>query len=311
MDTPETPSTVDYRPSVESEGHPAAYPPLPGYELLGELGRGGMGVVYKARQSGLGRIVALKMILASGMSPKAMSRFRFEAESLARLNHPNIVQVYEIDEYQGSPFFSMEFVEGGTLAQQLSGNPQNPVAAAVLLGTVARAAHAAHLKGIVHRDLKPGNLLLTLERAPKIADFGLAKQRDDEEWLRGVTATGAVIGTPEYMAPEQARGDFRDITPRTDVYALGAILYKMLTGRPPFKGVTTLDTLTLILTHDPVSPRSMLPTVPLQLETICMKCLRKEASQRYSTALTLAEELHQFTQGGGESQRKKWWHLWK
>jgi WD40 repeat protein len=272
---------------------PPLPPPAPaGYELLGELGRGGMGVVYKATQVKLGRLVALKMILAGGHAgADDLARFRTEAEAIARLQHPNIVQVFEVGEYEGKPFFSLEFCPGGTLADKLAGTPIAPREAARLVETLARAMHAAHRKGVVHRDLKPGNVLLAEDGTQKITDFGLAKKLEEA----GHTQTGAVMGTPSYMAPEQAEG--KPAGPAADVYALGALLYECLTGRPPFKAATTLDTLMQVVADEPVPPRQLQTTVPADVETICLKCLRKEPAQRYGSAEELAGDLRRFQSG--------------
>lgn len=267
-------------------------PNIPGYEVLGELGRGAMGVVYKARQVNLKRVVALKMILAGGQAGSEMvARFRAEAESVAKLQHPHIVQIHEIGEHEGRPYFSLEFLEGGSLDRKLSGNPQPPKSAAELVETIARAMQAAHERGIVHRDLKPGNVLLSVEGMPKITDFGLAKQLDVDS---GQTQSGAILGTPSYMAPEQASGRSRDIGPASDIYALGAILYEMLTGRAPFKGASVLDTLEQVRSQEPVSPRQLQPQLPRDLDTICLKCLEKTPGKRYSSAAALADDLVRF-----------------
>jgi serine/threonine-protein kinase len=270
---------------------------VPGYDILGILGRGGMGVVYKARQAGLNRVVALKMIRDSALAgPEERTRFRHEAEAVAQLQHPNIVQIHEVGEHQGLPFFSLEFVPGGSLAEQLHGTPQPPRVTAQTVETLARAVHAAHQRGTVHRDLKPANVLLTADGTPKISDFGLAKQLGAGP---GLTATGAVVGTPSYMAPEQAGGKSttRAVGPAADVYALGAILYELLTGRPPFLAETTLDTLQQVLTQEPVPPRQLQPKVPRDLETVCLKCLHKEPERRYASAHDLAEDLRRFLAG--------------
>ena len=268
---------------------------LPGYEILDELGRGGMGVVYRARQVGLNRPVALKMILAgSHAGPNERARFRIEAEAVARLQHPNIVQVYEVGECDGRPFLSLELVEGGGLERKLAGVPQPPREAASLVEVLARAVHHVHRHGILHRDLKPSNVLLTTEGVPKITDFGLAKLLDSDS---GQTPTEALIGTPGYMAPEQASGHARLISARSDVYALGAILYESLTGRPPFRAETPLDTIRLVLSQEPVSPTRLQPRMSRDLETICLKCLEKEPQQRYADAGTLADDLARFQAG--------------
>jgi WD40 repeat protein len=285
----------------------SAWPHVPGYEVLGELGRGGMGVVYKARHVQLDRVVALKMVLP-GAEARAddLARFRAEALAVARLQHPNIVQVYEVGEHQGRPFFSMEYVDGGSLSPRVRGTPLPPRAAAELVEMLARAVHHAHERGVVHRDLKPANVLLAAcglaagarpqaaYGVPKITDFGLAK-RLDADGLQ--TRTGAVLGTPSYMAPEQARGQNRAVGPAVDVYALGAILYECLTGRPPFKGATPVDTVLQLLDSEPIPPRRLQPDCPPGLETVCLKCLHKEPRQRYAGALALAEDLHRFRAG--------------
>jgi WD40 repeat protein len=297
--------------AVQAEG-------VPGYEILEELGRGGMGVVYKARQVSLGRIVALKMILAGGHAGKEqLARFKTEAEAIARLQHPNIVQVHEVGEREGMPYFSLEFCDGGSLDCKLAGAPLPPEQAAKLTETLARAMGAAHRANVIHRDLKPANILLSFSRDaiaergevgalrsedsasrlndvfPKITDFGLAKKLDEA----GQTQTGAVMGTPSYMAPEQAGGKSKDIGPLADVYALGAILYECLTGRPPFKAATALDTLVQVVSEEPVPPRQLNAKVPADLETICLKCLRKEPGKRYATGEELAEDLARWQRG--------------
>jgi serine/threonine protein kinase len=267
-------------------------PDIPGFEILDELGRGGMGVVYRARQKSLGRVVALKMLLAGPLAGgEDLARLRSEAESIARLQHPNIVHVYDIGEHQGWTFISLEFLEGGNLAKTLDGRPRTPVEAAELIETLARAVHAAHQRGVVHRDLKPANVLLTSDGTPKITDFGLAKRIDMEV---GQTRTGAVMGTPCYMAPEQAEGKSKSIGPATDVYALGAMLYELLTGRPPFHSDSAFGIMMQVVNNDPVPPRRLQPGLPQALEQICLKCLNKDPGQRYPSALALAEELKRF-----------------
>jgi WD40 repeat protein len=267
---------------------------VPGYQIKGKLGEGGMGVVYKARHIALNRVVALKMILAGGHAREAdLLRFRTEAEAIARLQHPNIVQVYEVGEHDGQPFFSLEFCSGGSLERKLNGTPLPPGEAARLVETLARAMHAAHEKNVIHRDLKPANVLLAEDGTPKITDFGLAKKLDDV----GQTASGAIMGTPSYMAPEQAGGKSKEMGPAVDVYALGAILYELLTGRPPFKAATALDTIMQVVADEPVSPAQLNAKVPRDLETICLKALAKEPVRRYATGRDLADDLARFTAG--------------
>lgn len=282
--------TVPLKGLATAEGAPPDLL-IAGHEILGELGRGAMGVVYKARQVSLKRQVALKMILAgSHASPRALERFRTEAEAVARLAQPNIVQIYEIGEHDGQPYFSLEFCAGGSLARKLGGAPQPPHEAAGLIEVLARAMHAAHQAGVIHRDLKPANVLLANDGTPKIADFGLAKKLDEP----GMTASGDIMGTPSYMAPEQAGGKVKEMGPATDVYALGAILYELLTGRPPFRGATQLDTLLQVVSLEPVPPSRLQPQTQRDLETICLKCLQKEPRQRYASAEALADDLRCF-----------------
>jgi tetratricopeptide (TPR) repeat protein len=297
----EPPATRPWDNERAGESHPspaadgAGRVQVPGYEVLGLLGRGGMGVVYLARQVALNRLVALKMIRAGDeANPADLARFRSEAAAVARLQHPNIVQIHEVGERDGLPYFSLEYVEGGTLARKLQATPQPARDAARLMETLARAMHVAHQRGIVHRDLKPANVLLTSDGTPKISDFGLAKRLDD---AAGPTVSGAIMGTPSYMAPEQAGGSSRRIGPAADVYALGAILYEMLTGRPPFKGATVYDTVLQVLREEPVAPRRLQSTVPRDLDTICVKCLQKLPARRYPDAAALADDLRRFLAG--------------
>lgn len=268
---------------------------VPGYEILGELGRGGMGVVYRARQLKLNRLVALKMILSGNHAGHDdLIRFRNEAEAVASLQHPHIIKIYEVDEFEGRPYFSLEFCSGGSLADQLDGTPWPPAKAAELILILARAIHTAHQASIIHRDLKPANVLLATDGSPRITDFGLAKKMDS---LTGPTQTGDVMGTPSYMAPEQASGHSRQVGPVTDVYALGAILYELLTGRPPFKAATPLETVLQVLNADLVPPRKLQPRLPRDLETVCLQCLRKEPYKRPSSAQALADDLQRFLNG--------------
>jgi eukaryotic-like serine/threonine-protein kinase len=263
------------------------------YDILEVLGRGGMGVVYKARHRSLGRLAALKMILSAEHASRAeLCRFQSEAEAVGQLRHPNIVQIYEVDEADGNPYFALEFVEGGTLSTRISRQPLPTRQAAELIEALARGIHVAHQAGILHRDLKPGNILLTLDEVPKIADFGLAKRMDDDSAHN--TGTGSILGTPAYMAPEQAEGKNRGLGPGVDIYALGSVLYHMLTGRPPFVGETVLDTLQHVKYDDPIPPGRLRPRVPRDLEIICLKCLQKEPRKRYASAEDLADDLGRY-----------------
>jgi serine/threonine-protein kinase len=267
-------------------------PHLPGYDVQAVLGHGGMGIVYKAWHQRLHRVVALKMMLAGNYArPHERERFVREAEAVASLRHDNIVQVHDAGDLDGRAYFTMEYVEGGSLAQKLAGIPQPAHEAASLVATLAEAIQAAHQGGIVHRDLKPANILLTADGTPKIADFGLARQVDGGPAL---TRSGCRVGTPSYMAPEQAMGKSGAIGPATDIYALGALLYETLTGRPPFRGETATETERQVISQDPVAPSRLNRRVPRDLETICLKCLRKDPRRRYATAAALAEDLQRF-----------------
>jgi tetratricopeptide (TPR) repeat protein len=270
-------------------------PSIPGYEVQDLLGRGGMGVVYRAVQKHLKRPVALKMVRGDlSFDPGQVERFRVEAESIASLRHPNVVQIYEIGESGGVPYFSLEMLEGGTLARRLSSGPMVARAAATLTATLARTIAAVHRVGIIHRDLKPSNVLFDVDGTPKVTDFGLAKRLKVED---GQTLSGEVMGTPSYMAPEQAEGLTHQIGPPVDIYALGAILYEMLTGRPPFRGPTILETLRQVVFEDPVPPSRLQSRVSRDLETICLKCLAKAPARRYATADDLADDLDRFLAG--------------
>jgi serine/threonine protein kinase len=328
-------------------------PPVPGYEILGELGHGGMGVVYKARQTALNRLVALKMILPARASADDLERFRREARAVAALQHPNIIQIHEVGDCHGLPYFSLEFAAGGNLADRLTGKPQPPAACAALVETLARAIHYAHEHGFVHRDLKPSNILLSTpsppsapltplppsptegrggsqnaslpfspgwERGPggegllpKIGDFGLVRRFGTARGEATLTQADEMLGTPAYMAPEQVRGRSRDLGPAVDVYALGVILYEMLTGRPPFDAGEPFETMRLVLEQEPVPPRALQPKVPPDLETICLKCLEKEPPRRYPSALGLAEDLRRFQAGEPIVARPTpaWERAWK
>ncbi len=297
---PAAPSTLGHSaesastdPAAPSAARPDA--PPPGYEFLRVLGRGGMGIVYRAHQLALKRDVAIKMMLARrGATAEQIARFRSEAEAVARFQHPNIVQIFEVGDADGQPYCVLEFVGGGTLAERIKRQPPTPVEAAALAECIARAAHYAHQRQILHRDLKPGNVLLTADGAPKIADFGLAKHLDDDA---GQTREGDVVGTPRYMAPEQARGDPAGLGPHTDVYAIGVMLYEMLTGRVPFNGSSTIELLHRVQHAEPPPPRSVAPGIPANLETICLKCLRKDPNDRYRSAMLLAQDLERFQSG--------------
>jgi tRNA A-37 threonylcarbamoyl transferase component Bud32 len=309
------------RPRAAREPPGASPLPAPqGYEIGEEIGRGGMGVVYKARQAGLNRTVALKVILSGPYANEAaLARFRGEAEAVARLQHPAIVQVFELGQFEGRPFLAMEYVGCGSLAQRVGGTPQTPREAAQLVEHLARAIHVVHQQGIVHRDLKPANILLSHapttplgQSAPKIVDFGLAKFLDAEG--PAATASLDVLGTPLYMAPEQAAGRAKEVGPAVDVYALGAVLYLLLTGEPPFKGETVFDTLQQIRSRDPVPPGRLLMGLSRDLETICLKCLEKEPRKRYASAELLADDLRRFLTGQPVLARPTpWWercHKW-
>lgn len=285
-------------------------PQIPGYEIIRVVDEGGMGVVYEAKQTALRRTVAVKMISGLRLGPTQVARFRSEAEACARLQHPNFVQIIEVGQVNGRPFYSMEFVDGGSLAQHLAQARPGPRHAAEMVCTLAKAIHTAHAAGIVHRDLKPSNILLAktgsqsqvnisslatdhwpLTTVPKIADFGLAKRLDTDS---GHTQTGEVLGTPSYMAPEQANGQKDRIGAATDVYALGAILYEMLTGKPPFLGDSPLATLRLITSEEPIAPSRLAPATPPDLEAICLKCLEKVPAARYASAGDLAADLQHY-----------------
>jgi eukaryotic-like serine/threonine-protein kinase len=336
LGTPKSPERADAkRESISSAARLQAVS-VPGYDILEELGRGGMGVVYKARHRRLQRLVALKMVLAGAhVGQVGLARFRAEAEAVAKLLHSNIVQIYETGEHEGRPYFSLEYVDGGSLDQRIRESPTSPRAAAQLVETLARTMDVAHQRGIVHRDLKPANILLaeigsqsSLVRGrdldssslpsnhwsrntiPKIADFGLAKRVDGDS---SQTQSGTILGTPSYMAPEQAGGKNREIGPAADIYSLGAILYELLVGRPPFKAGNPIDTVRQVIEQEPVPPRQLEPRVPHDLQTICLKCLEKDPSHRFPTAADLADDLRRFVEGEPIHARPTpaWERAWK
>jgi tetratricopeptide (TPR) repeat protein len=315
FELPSATQVVNWHQQTARKAAPVSVPKLPGYEILGELGRGGMGVVYKARQLGLNRLVALKVILATAQAnTEDRARFRLEAEAVARLHHDHIVPIFDVGEHNNTPYFSLEYCAGGTLAGQLGGTPLPPKTAVRLIEPIAHAIQSAHDQALIHRDIKPGNILLQtvdgqplpagdpsdrslrLEQiVPKLTDFGLAKELDGSS---GATKTGALLGTPSYMAPEQADPKHtHDLSPATDVWALGAVLYECLTGRPPFKSRTPMTTIMQVLTDDPVPPTRLQPNVPRDLETIVLKCLHKTPSKRYHSAAALADDLRRFREG--------------
>jgi serine/threonine-protein kinase len=298
---PETDSAEDPRTAP----HDLDLPRVPGYEPIGVLGRGGVGVVYKAVQVGLNRAVALKMPLAGALATRSERlRFAREAELVAALRHPHIVQVYDVGEVDGQPYFTMEFVDGGSLAEAIAGTPWPARDAAGLLTHLADAVAAAHSGGIVHRDLKPSNVLLAADGTPKVTDFGLARHLGLGSSL---TQSGTAVGTPSYMAPEQAQGRTGEVGPASDLYALGAILYELLTGRPPFRAESAAETMYQVITQDPAPPSRLNARVPRDVETICLKCLHKEPHARYATSAALAEDLRRFLRGESIAAHPERW----
>ncbi|MCA9260308.1 MAG: serine/threonine protein kinase, partial [Planctomycetales bacterium] len=285
---PEEPATATapaFRASLAAPYDEAPPRRLGDFELLDELGRGGMGVVYRARQDSLGRDVAVKVLLSGTRASYAdQARFQAEVESAARLDHPNIVPIFDTGQSDGWRYFGMKLVEGETLATQLATGPMPHRAAAELVEIIAQAIAYAHQQGVVHRDLKPANILIDRGGAPHITDFGLAKSTSSSHSL---TNTGAILGTPSYMAPEQAAGDRGEVGPASDVFSLGAILYALLTGRPPFQGATPVDTVLALLEQDPPPPRLLNPKIPRDLEMIVMRCLQKPPELRYASAEAL------------------------
>jgi serine/threonine protein kinase len=265
------------------------------YELLSEIARGGMGIVYRARQRNLNRIVALKMILSGAIAaPEDVKRFYTEAEAAASLEHPNIVPIYEIGEYEGQHFFSMALVDGKSLAEPLKGGPLGAKEAAAIMAKVADAIDYAHSKGVIHRDIKPANILIDAKGDPKITDFGLARIDEGDSIL---TRTGLILGTPSFMPPEQASGKVRNIGAHSDVYSIGATLYCLMTGQAAFQGASPLETLNMVLNEPAKEPRSIVPSIPKDLQTICMKCLEKKPQDRYPSAGAVSKDLNRFLNG--------------
>jgi serine/threonine protein kinase/tetratricopeptide (TPR) repeat protein len=280
---------------VTTNGPVGARPRIAGYEILEVLGSGGMGIVYKARQERLDRFVALKMIRAgAGARPEDLARFESEAKAVAAIEHSNIVKIFEIAEQDGLPYFSLEYLSGGSLASKIGGKPQPVDEAARIVEVLANAMHVAHQHKVIHRDLKPANVLLAADGTLKISDFGLVKRLETDS---GQTRSGSILGTPSYMAPEQARGEGQAVGPAADQYSLGAILYELLTGHPPFQGTSPFETLDMVRHKEPVAPSQLQPKTPRDLETICLKCLEKDIARRYPDVLALAEDLRRFRAG--------------
>jgi len=272
------------------------------YQLLEEIARGGMGIVYQARQLSLNRLVAVKVLLSGPLaSATDLQRFRAEAEAVANLQHPNIVAVHEVGEHAGQPFFSMDYVEGTCLSELVREQPLPAPRAAGYVKTIAEAIQYAHDHGVLHRDLKPSNVLIDHAGQPRIIDFGLAKRLHSDPQLSAIndplTRTGHVLGSPNFIPPEQAAGKRGAIGRHSDIYSLGALLYHLLTARPPFAAATTHEIVHQVLNTEPVGPRSLNPSVPRDLETICLKCLEKDPRRRYRTAQELADELRRFLRG--------------
>ena len=302
---PRNPGDANSHPAAEpvSQAGSLGHQHFDRYELLEEIGRGGMGVVYKARQNGLDRTVALKIILAGQLaSPEVVRRFLAESRAAARLQHPNIVRVFEAGEFEGRHFFAMEYVAGSNLAVLARRGPLDAEAAARMVSTVARAVEHLHSQSIIHRDLKPSNILLDEKGRPFVTDFGLAKLLDAQSQA---TQSGVIAGTPGYMPPEQAAGRVAEIGPRSDVYSLGAILYELLAGRPPFRAESPLDTLVQVIESEPTSLRAVNPRVPRELELICQRCLEKSPDARYPSSAAMAEDLDRFLKGDAVEARPR------
>ncbi len=306
FDTPVN-ATVETKPTPPPKSKDGKKQPLPkeigNYDVVSVLGRGGMGIVYKARHKKLGREVALKMVLAgSHASEEQLERFIAEAKAVAHMQHPNIVQIFEVGEHEGLPFFSLEYVDGDSLDKQVRQQPLDPQYAARLTETLTRAMQYAHDNKVLHRDIKPANVLVSSQGVPKITDFGLAKRLEDADDA-GSTRTGTIMGTPAYMSPEQARGDVHALGPATDQYSLGAMLYEFLTGRPPFMAPKAVDTILQVLKNEPIPPRQLQPKLPIDLETICLKALQKDPTQRYADCTAMANDLQHFLRGEPISAR--------
>jgi serine/threonine protein kinase len=293
-----TPGEHDSTMAWDHQGSNAATPQLPGYDVLHDIARGGMGVVYKARQTSLNRVVAVKMILHGPMASEAeRRRFTHEAAAAAKLKHPHIVVIHEVGEHAGQSFFSMEYVEGESLSNVIRRGQPSAKTAARWVQQAAQAVQFAHDHGVLHRDIKPSNVLVDASGAARVTDFGLAKYLAADELEEKLTLTGDILGTPAYMAPEQITGPHSDIGPGCDVYALGGLLYELITGRAPFRGANNVETLMRALEEEPILPRRLNPAVPRELETIAMKCLEKRPENRYASAQAVADDLGRYLEG--------------
>ncbi|HEY7328786.1 MAG TPA: serine/threonine-protein kinase [Gemmataceae bacterium] len=296
----------DERQSSGTFSRVGSFPTITGYEIVRELGRGGMGVVYQARQAETNRFVALKMLQTDRRAmPVQKARFDAEVQALVRLQHPNVVRIMGVGNHDGHDYFVMEYLDGGNLAEKIGSQPQSPRQAAALVEILARTIHAAHERGIIHRDLKPANVLLAADGTPKIGDFGLARRNSV---VARLTRSLQILGTPGYMAPEQAAGQSKRAGPASDIYALGAILYQLLTGRPPFQGDSAVELVRQAAEDEPLPLRHWQSAVPADLEAICLKCLSKQAMHRYPTAAALADDLRRFLGLGPIWTRpRSWW----